>query len=124
MRTVFLTFRWIFAFLGWALFFFWWKKAYSGTASERAMTISLLVIAAVVVAAVGYAAIWIFHNKRIARRGKRGFLSFYKSPRFESDALGRSISTQHGPEDSLIAIRQVGNHKEYVPFTDEGTVPA
>ena len=123
MKTVLLALRWVCAFLGWALFFFWWKKAYSGTASVRAVTISLLVIAAVIVAAVAYAAVWIFHNKRVARRGKRGFVSYYKSPRFEADALGRSLSTQHGPEDNLIAIRHRGNRKEYVPFED-GSVPA
>ena len=124
MRTALLTVRWLCAFLGWALFFFWWKKAYSGTASEHAVTISLLAITAVIGGAALYSATWIFHNKRIARRGKRGFLSFYKSPRFESDALGRSISGQYGPEDSLIAIRHVGNNKEYVPFKDDAVVTA
>lgn len=119
MRTVLLTIRWICAFLGWALFFFWWKKAYSATVGPHSVTVSLLVIAAVIAAAVTYAFVWIFHNKRLARRGKRGFVSFYKPPRFEADALGRPLSTQHGPEDRLIAIRHVGNQKEYVPLNDK-----
>lgn len=124
MRTALLTVRWICAFLGWALFFFWWKKAYSGTVSPRAITVSLLVVAGVIVVAAAYASAWIFHNKRIARRGKRGFVSFYKAPRFESDALGRRLSTQHGPDDRLIAIRHSGNQKEYVTLRDGHSVTA
>ena len=124
MRTVVLIFRWICAFLGWALFFFWWKKAYSGTVSQRAVTISLLVIAGVVAVAALYSSVWIFHNKRIARRGKRGFVSFYKPPNFVSDALGRRLSTHHGPEDRIISIRQAGNQKEYVTFVDERSIGA
>ncbi len=123
MKTVFLAVRWICAFLGWSLFFFWWKKAYSGIVSPRAVTVSMLVIVGLLAASAAYAAIWILHNKRIARRGKRGFVSFYKPPRFETDALGRPLSTHHNSEDNLIVIRQSGNRKEYRPLND-GTVPA
>jgi len=122
MRTALLTVRWICASLGWALFFFWWRKAYSGTVSPRAVTYSLVVIAALVVGAATYSALWIHHNKRIARRGRRGFVSFYKPPRFESDALGRRLSTLHHPDDRLIAIRQAGNQKEYVTLGDGQSV--
>jgi hypothetical protein len=118
MKTVFLVIRWICALLGWCLFFFWWKKASTpGWVSPHAVIYSLLSIAAVVVAAIAYSTIWIFHNKRIARRGKRGFVSFYKSPKFESDALGRQLTLppmSHDTYDSIIIVRQAGDHKEYI----------
>ena len=118
MKTVFLAIRWICAILGWCLFFFWWKKASTpGWVSPTAVMYSLLSIATVVTAAVAYSAIWIFHNKRLARRGKRGFVSFYKSPHFEADALGRKLTLppmSHDNYDSILVVRQVGNHKSYV----------
>jgi len=117
MKTVFLVIRWICALLGWVLFFFWWKKASTpGWVSPRAVIYSLLSIAGVVTAAVAYSVVWIFHNKRLAKRGKRGFVSFYKPPRFESDALGRKLKlpAMDHDSDSEIVVRQVGGHKEYV----------
>lgn len=116
MKTAFLIVRWIFAFLGWTLFFFWWRKASTpGWVSPRAVAFSLLTIVGVVSAAVAYSVVWIMHNKRLANRGKRGFVSFYKSPRFEADALGRRLKllSVHDSYDPIIVVRNVGDHKEY-----------
>ena len=118
MKTVLLIVRWIGALLGWCLFFFWWRKAVTpGWVSPRAVLFSLITIATVVSAAVAYSALWIFHNKRLARRGKRGFVSFYKPPRFESDALGRRLKMPATPHDrfaNVVIIRDAEGHKEYV----------
>lgn len=118
MKTAFLVIRWICALLGWCLFFFWWKKASTpGWVSPTAVIYSLLSIAAVVSGAVLYSTFWILHNKRLARRGKRGFVSFYKPPHFEADALGRKLTLppmSHDSYDPILVVRQVGNHKEYV----------
>ena len=119
MKTAVLVFRWVCALLAWLLFFFWWRKAATpGWVSHTAVAYSLLSIVAVVSAAVLYSAIWIVHNKRLARRGKRGFVSFYKPPLFEADALGRQIKlppVQLDQHDAIIVVRTVNNDKEYVP---------
>lgn len=124
MKTAFLIVRWIFAFLGWTLFFFWWRKASTpGWVSPRAVAFSLLTIAGVVSAAVVYSVVWIMHNKRLANRGKRGFVSFYKSPRFETDALGRRLKllpVQQEGYDPVIVVRNIGDHKEYVVDKERG----
>ena len=118
MRTVVLIVRWIGAFLGWALFFFWWRKAVTpGWVSPRAVLFSLVTIAAVVSGAMAYSIFWILHNKRLARRGKRGFVSFYKPPRFESDALGRPLKLPPMDlerYDNVVVIRNSASHKEYL----------
>lgn len=121
MKTVLLLVRWLCALLGWILFFFWWRKAATpGWVSPTAVLYSLLSIVIVVSAAVLYSAVWIVHNKRLARHGKRGFVSFYKSPRFESDALGRQlVMPPMDPDryDPIITVRTINSHKEYVPET-------
>jgi len=118
MKSVFLLVRWLCAFLGWCLFFFWWREASTpGWVSPRAVTFSLLSIAAVVSGAIVYSTLWILHNKRIARRGKRGVVSFYKTPQFKSDALGRQLTllpVRYDTYDPVIVIHQSGNQKEYV----------
>jgi hypothetical protein len=115
MKTVRLIARWICGFLAWCLFFFWWKEASTpGWVSRDAVVYSLLSIAAVIGAAVLYSTFWILHNKRIARRGRRGKVSFYKSPLFETDALGRKLVLPAIGADSVIVIRPSGSQKEYV----------
>ncbi len=118
MKTALLVVRWICAFLGWALFFFWWKKASTpGWVSPRAVMWSFLSIAIVVSGAILYSTFWILHNKRLARKGKRGFVSFYKPPKFEADALGRKIKVpemRHDAYDAIMVVRHVGDHKEYI----------
>jgi hypothetical protein len=128
MKTASIIVRWIFACLAWVLFFFWWKKASTpGWVSPRAVIYSLLTIAAVILGAIGYSIYWIRHNQRIARRGKRGFVSFYKPPHFENDALGRPLKLLPQPADgydAIIVVRQNGEQKEYSVAQDEpGVTP-
>ena len=121
MKTFLLLLRWLCALLGWILFFFWWRKAATpGWVSPTAVFYSLLTIVIVVSGAAIYSAVWIVHNKRLARRGKRGFVSFYKPPRFEADALGRQlVLPPMDPDkyDQIIVVRTINSHKEYVPET-------
>jgi hypothetical protein len=118
MKNVKLLLRWICACLGWILFFFWWREASTpGWVSPRAVIYSLLTIGLVVLAAAAYAIAWILHNKRVARRGRRGYVSFYKSPHFEADALGRPLkltSLLRNGNHSVIVVRQNGGEKEYL----------
>lgn len=117
MKTILLIMRWIGAFLGWCLFFFWWRKASTpGWVSPRAVGFSLFSIVAVLSCAIAYSIIWILHNKRIARQGKRGYVSFYKSPHFESDALGRKLTlpVREDIYDSVIVLLQNKDSKEYI----------
>jgi len=123
MKTLIKLVRWISAFLAWCLFLYWWREAATpGWVSPRAVLYSLLFIVGVVAAAIAYSTFWILHNKRLANRGKRGFVSFYKPPRFEADALGRRLKLEHEEDDRVIVIRNVRDHKEYLPEPTPGTM--
>ena len=91
MRKIFFIVRVISAVLGWVLFFYWWRVVILAGVTNRNVLISLLVIAGTLLAACLYAIAWIVHNKRVARRGRRGAVSFYVSPKFSTDALGRRL---------------------------------
>lgn len=121
MKTPLLLARWLCALLGWVLFLFWWMKAATpGWVSPSAVFYSLLTIIIVVSGAVLYSAVWILHNKRLARKGKRGFVSFYKPPRFQADALGRQLKLPSMDPDKyapIIVVRTINIHKEYIPET-------
>jgi hypothetical protein len=127
MKTAIIIVRWICACLAWVLFFFWWRKAATpGWVSPRAVIYSLLTIGAVVLGAIGYSIFWIRHNKRIAKRGRRGFVSFYKSPHFEADALGHPLKLlPHSDScDAVVVVHQNGQQKEYLVETNEqGVAP-
>ncbi len=128
MTKVFTVVRWISAALGWSLFFFWWKVVLgSRSYSQRTATVSLLAIFALLLAAVIYCIVWIFHNKRIARRGKRGNVSFYKSPKFERDAIGRELKLlpiDYDHPAPVIIVRSTAETKEFLVegLVDPGAV--
>jgi hypothetical protein len=118
MRKVLVVVRAISAVLAWSLFFFWWKKVLVSTdLNQRTVSYSLLAIAFTLLAAVLYSIIWILHNKRVSRRGQRGNVSFYKTPMFQRDAIGREIVMQplNGDRfDSVIVVRSTEKTKEFV----------
>jgi hypothetical protein len=116
MKKVFVVVRTISAVLSWSLFFFWWKKVLQSTdLNQRTVLYSLLAVALTVVAAAIYSTVWIFHNKRVARRGKRGLVSFYRSPLFERDAIGREILSLPTPDrnDRVIIVNSKERTKEF-----------
>lgn len=118
MKKVLVAIRIISAVLAWSLFFFWWKKVLSSTdLSSRTVLYSLLAIGATLLAAILYSVVWIFHNKRVAHRGKRGSVSFYKSPLFEKDAIGRNLKVlpmNRDGYDPVIVVHSTPKTKEFV----------
>jgi hypothetical protein len=116
MQKLFVIVRAISAALCWSLFFFWWKKVLRSTGqNQRVVLYSLLVVAITLIFAAIYSSLWIFHNKRVARRGSRGLVSFYRSPLFERDAIGREILSLPEPErnDRVIIVNPKENTKEF-----------
>ena len=124
MRKLFLIVRSTAVVLAWSLFFFWWKQvlAYPGL-SHRTIVFSLVAIALTLSAAVTYSVVWILHNKRLARRGRRGQVSFYRAPRFEKDAIGRNmrLPSCDSPLERVIVVSSTVSTKEFAP---EKRVPA
>ncbi len=118
MRKVFVVVRVICAVLAWSLFFFWWKKVLGSTdLNQRTVFYSLLAIGLTLLAAVLYSSLWIFHNRRVAKRGQRGSVSLYKTPLFQRDAIGREIvmMPRNGDGyDRVIRVRSTEKTKEFV----------
>ena len=126
MRKVLVVVRVVSAVLSWSLFFFWWKKVLVSTdLNQRTVLYSLLAIGLTLLAAVLYSSIWIFHNKRVARRGNRGSVSFYKTPLFQRDAIGREIvmlPVNRERYDRVIVVRSTEKTKEFVADTEHQVV--
>ena len=78
------------AILGWVLFFYWWRKvALESTATAATVAVVVLVIIGGV---VFYSTLlWIRHNLKLAKRGKRGFSTRWVRPYFERDHLDRAL---------------------------------
>ena len=78
------------ALLGWVLFFYWWRKvALESTAAAASVAVVALLIIGI---AVFYSTLlWIRHNLKLARHGKRGFSTRWVRPYFERDHLDRAL---------------------------------
>jgi Na+/melibiose symporter-like transporter len=76
--------------LAWVLFFYWWRRvALDSTASAATFAVVVLLVIAVV---IFYSTIlWIRHNIKLAKRGKRGLSTRYLHPEFERDWLDRPL---------------------------------
>jgi hypothetical protein len=103
------------AFLGWVLFFFWWRKvALESTAASATLAVVVLTIIGV---AIFYTTLlWIRHNIRLAKRGKRGFSTRYLQPNFERDWLNRPLvfsDLAHRREGAWFVIHADENEKRY-----------
>jgi len=83
------------AALGWLFFFYWWKRvAIESTAS--AAVLAVMVLAIVAVSIFSSTLLWIRHNIKLAKRGKRGFSTRYLRPLFERDWLDRPLIFHDG----------------------------
>ncbi|HET9696883.1 MAG TPA: hypothetical protein VFP40_08465 [Terriglobales bacterium] len=126
MRKVLVVVRAISAVLAWSLFFFWWKKVLGSTdLNQRTVFYSLLAIGLTLLAAILYSIIWILHNQRVAKRGQRGSVSFYKTPLFQRDAIGREIvmMPQNADRyDRVIRVRSTEKTKEFLADTEHQAV--
>ena len=78
------------SFLAWVLFFYWWRRvALNSTASAATFAVVVLLVIAVV---IFYSTLlWIHHNIKLAKRGKRGLSTRYLRPEFEHDWLDRPL---------------------------------
>jgi len=72
------------------LFFFWWTRVASESTPASAI-LAAVVLVAIAVSIFYSTLIWIRHNLKLARNGKRGFSTRYLRPLFERDWLGRAI---------------------------------
>ena len=75
---------------GWTLFAYWWFEVFEKTDKVvflRALAAVVIVIDIVLLATL----IWIAHNRRLARRGKRGRSTPFRIPQYERDRVHRII---------------------------------
>lgn len=78
------------ALLGWVFFFYWWRKvALQSTAGAATVAVVVLLIAGIVV--TYFTLLWIRHNLKLARRGKRGFSTLWVRPQFDRDHFDRPL---------------------------------
>jgi hypothetical protein len=78
------------AVLGWILFVYWWQRvALESTAASA--TVAMVVLTVIAVAIFYSTILWIRHNIKLAKRGKRGFSTRYVRPNFERDWLDRIL---------------------------------
>ena len=115
------TFRIGVAFMGWALFFYWWFLIFRDT-SREAQWASVISLMPVVIAVPAGALLWVRHNKRIAARGRRGLISWYMSPAFQQDYFARSLEfaeglSIHGAQDIVLTVQE--DRKIYSAAMDE-----
>jgi hypothetical protein len=106
---------------GWTLFAYWWFEVIEKTDKVvflRALAAVVIVVDIVLLATL----IWIAHNRRLARRGKRGRSTPFRIPRYERDRVHRAIvlagrdSLQRAP---ILVITATAKEKTYsTPGTD------
>ncbi len=101
--------------LGWALFCYWWMRvAFESTAS--AATVAVALLTAIAVATFYSTLLWIQHNIKLARRGKRGFSTRYLRPAFERDWLDRTLVFREpalAREGTWFVVQVEQNEKRY-----------
>ena len=75
---------------GWTLFAYWWVDVIEKT--DKVVFLRALAAVVIVIDIVLFATlIWIAHNRRLARRGKRGLSTPFRIPQFERDRVHRAI---------------------------------
>ena len=105
---------------GWTLFVYWWSKVVR-TDQPRPLITLVLAIALFSAVTLLAALLWIRHNQRLARGGKRGMASRYHAPKFEHDALGRTIVLPNGGQvqaADVVVIASFAQLKTYTPEHD------
>ena len=82
---------WLFLAFGWALFALWWRVVLT-TESLDFLFRALAVVGIGVVVVLSFSLTWVGHNKRLARKGRRGLTSRYIAPSWERDAIDRPVN--------------------------------
>jgi hypothetical protein len=132
-RRIILAFRMLGAFLGWALFIYWWTTVLKpDMASKTHIELSVLLIGVAILSVIVTALFWIRHNLDIASAGQRGGVSRYMVPKFDLDYLGRTLKLPDREilvGSAVIFVRAEGDQKTYsvgaspVATTGEKFVP-
>jgi hypothetical protein len=76
---------------GWSLFVYWWREVLRQD-QPRPLVNLVLTVAVFCGFILLVAVLWIWHNRRLARGGRRGLSAAYRVASFERDALGRTIA--------------------------------
>lgn len=74
----------------WVLFAYWWSVVLRREGADSLVAVARTLASGVLVISLA-AVIWVQHNLRIARAGKRGRASLYRPLHFSQDFLGRPL---------------------------------
>jgi cell division protein FtsL len=104
---------------GWSLFAWWWSRV---VVLDQPRPLIRLVMAVLLFSVVVLAAtfVWIWHNRRIARRGTRGVSTRYRVPAYQRDALGREICLPNGGLVQTARVVVIEAHGERKIYRAEG----
>ena len=78
-------------FIGWFLFVYWWDEVTQGEATVEILAYTGAALAVAVIALAAMTTLWVRHNVKVARQGKRGRVTAYLPPRIDRDRLGRRL---------------------------------
>jgi len=100
---------------GWLIYGYAWVRVFSRTPRIEMWSFLLVFLASVALIHASALA-WIGHNKRIARRGRRGLSTRYTSPKFQTDHLGRPLRIEgQSPASGELQVSVVAGKKIYSP---------
>jgi hypothetical protein len=103
------------AALGWLLFVYWWTRV-AAQSTTAAATVAVAVLVVIAVSIFYCTLIWIRHNLKLAKRGKRGFSTRYLRPLFERDWLDRELvfrSASSARNDTWLVVHANVDQKRY-----------
>lgn len=104
--------------VGWTLYVYWWAKVLAEEKPRELMVLLLLIVLSSMVL-LALVLGWIWHNRRLARRGVRGAASRYEVPVFQQDALGREMSLPQPPLLRNAAIVTIEATRQTKTFSTE-----
>ena len=78
-------------FIGWFLFVYWWDEVTQGEATVEILAYTGAALATAVITLAAMTTLWVRHNVKVARQGKRGRVTAYLPPRIDRDRLGRRL---------------------------------
>jgi hypothetical protein len=100
---------------GWTLFIYWWRVVLTEDQPDALLRLLAAIGIFIVLLLIG-TAVWIWHNRRLARRGNRGLATRYRVRSYERDALGREVSLplQDGVHQaSVLTVNATDARKTY-----------
>jgi hypothetical protein len=91
MRILKICARLLSIFIGWFLFVYWWDEVTQGEATVEILAYTGAALATAVITLAAMTTLWVKHNVKVARQGKRGRVTAYLPPRIDRDRLGRRL---------------------------------